>query len=307
VRRALPLVLVLALGCVAPARLARPPVQLASAEVITSPLRLGGPEASEPVASLGTWVPAQVATKTLLAQADPKSRGDFSGLSVRAGSFIAGGTSGNGFGLNNTAANSFGMSFSGANMLLRGNGTGGGVWLGDGVVWFLQCDYTGCLGGKTMVSNIASGANGYALAVDGARMDLGTGANDYLKSNGTSVILADGNSGQFIGRGYGLLSNVPETQGLWASGSDMILNVAAAYNIRMRANDGTQWLTLGASEVRTGSASYLASGVSGAGAPTAGDCDADAERGRIYIDTSSNRLYVCNGATRGWDYAALTD
>lgn len=44
-----------------------------------------------------------------------------------------------------------------------------------------------------------------------------------------------------------------------------------------------------------------------AGAPPAGDCDNDAERGRLSIDTSNNRLYVCNGATRGWDYTALTD
>ena len=44
-----------------------------------------------------------------------------------------------------------------------------------------------------------------------------------------------------------------------------------------------------------------------AGAPPSADCDADAERGRISIDTTNNRLYICNGATRGWDYAALTD
>lgn len=44
-----------------------------------------------------------------------------------------------------------------------------------------------------------------------------------------------------------------------------------------------------------------------AGAPPSGDCDADNERGRLSIDTSNNRLYICNGATRGWDYIALTD
>jgi hypothetical protein len=44
-----------------------------------------------------------------------------------------------------------------------------------------------------------------------------------------------------------------------------------------------------------------------AGAPPAGDCDSDAERGRLSIDSSNNRLYVCNGAARGWDYLALTD
>lgn len=44
-----------------------------------------------------------------------------------------------------------------------------------------------------------------------------------------------------------------------------------------------------------------------AGAPPAGDCDADTERGRMSIDTTNNRLYICNGATRGWDYVALTN
>lgn len=43
------------------------------------------------------------------------------------------------------------------------------------------------------------------------------------------------------------------------------------------------------------------------GAPAAGDCDADAERGRMILDYTNNRLYICNGATRAWDYIALTD
>ena len=42
-----------------------------------------------------------------------------------------------------------------------------------------------------------------------------------------------------------------------------------------------------------------------AGAPPAADCDADYERGRLSIDTNNNRLYICNGAARGWDYVAL--
>ena len=52
---------------------------------------------------------------------------------------------------------------------------------------------------------------------------------------------------------------------------------------------------------------YLQAEDNNAGAPPSADCDADAERGRISIDTTNNRLYICNGATRGWDYAALTD
>jgi hypothetical protein len=44
-----------------------------------------------------------------------------------------------------------------------------------------------------------------------------------------------------------------------------------------------------------------------AGPPPAADCDADTERGRISIDTANNRLYICNGAARGWDWVPLNN
>lgn len=53
--------------------------------------------------------------------------------------------------------------------------------------------------------------------------------------------------------------------------------------------------------------SYLQIKDSNAGAPPAGDCDNDSEMGRMSIDTTNERLYICNGATRAWDYIALTD
>ncbi len=43
------------------------------------------------------------------------------------------------------------------------------------------------------------------------------------------------------------------------------------------------------------------------GAPPSADCDADNERGKMGIDTTNNRFYVCNGVSRGWDYVALTN
>ncbi len=52
---------------------------------------------------------------------------------------------------------------------------------------------------------------------------------------------------------------------------------------------------------------YLQFTMNNAGAPTPSDCDQDNERGRLYIDTTNNRLYVCNGALRNWDYAVLTN
>ena len=43
------------------------------------------------------------------------------------------------------------------------------------------------------------------------------------------------------------------------------------------------------------------------GAPPAADCNSDSERGRLTINTKSNYLYVCNGASRGWDYVKLSN
>jgi hypothetical protein len=54
-------------------------------------------------------------------------------------------------------------------------------------------------------------------------------------------------------------------------------------------------------------AAYYPNLATNAGAPPAGDCDADDERGRMTTDHTNDRYYVCGGATRGWDYKDLTD
>lgn len=41
--------------------------------------------------------------------------------------------------------------------------------------------------------------------------------------------------------------------------------------------------------------------------PVLADCDEDNERGKLVLDYLNNRLYVCNGAARGWDFVALTN
>jgi len=41
--------------------------------------------------------------------------------------------------------------------------------------------------------------------------------------------------------------------------------------------------------------------------PPGADCDSDAERGRMILDYTNSRLYVCNGLSRGWDYLGLTN
>lgn len=45
---------------------------------------------------------------------------------------------------------------------------------------------------------------------------------------------------------------------------------------------------------------YLRMNVSAAGAPTGTDCDAAGELGRLFIDTTNNRFYWCNGTA--WQY-----
>ncbi len=53
--------------------------------------------------------------------------------------------------------------------------------------------------------------------------------------------------------------------------------------------------------------SYLQFSKNSATSPAATDCDSDTERGRMSIGTTDNRVYLCNGAVRGWDYISLTD
>ena len=43
------------------------------------------------------------------------------------------------------------------------------------------------------------------------------------------------------------------------------------------------------------------------GNPPDEDCDQNAKRGRMIYDYANNRLYICGGASRGWDYINLND
>lgn len=96
--------------------------------------------------------------------------------------------------------------------------------------------------------------------------------------------------------------------------SSLIPGPGGAYNVGQstaRWNDAyfsgsvdvAKDLTVGAPD---GSSGYLQFRRFGAGIPTSG-CIDDTERGRLYIDTLNNLLYICNGAIRGWDYISLID
>ena len=85
------------------------------------------------------------------------------------------------------------------------------------------------------------------------------------------------------------------------------LTLATDFYIDKNGNIGVGGNSSPQSTLHVPDGKYLQAGDSNAGAPAAGDCDANTERMRISIDTTNNRLYVCNGATRGWDYIGLTD
>ena len=103
-------------------------------------------------------------------------------------------------------------------------------------------------------------------------------------------------------RAYGEMFGAIADPASGAPSGDMSLRVLAAGSL-----DDFVKLRGGLGEVEVTSDAYLRIAKSSAGAPPAADCDSDAEAGRMTTDTTNNRLYVCRGAARGWDYAALTD
>lgn len=86
----------------------------------------------------------------------------------------------------------------------------------------------------------------------------------------------------------------------WDNGWSTALTLSYAGNVGIGTTNPTSLATVG-----TGG--YFQFAKTSTGAPADTDCDSDSERGRLTIDTINNRLYVCNGATRKWDYINLTD
>jgi hypothetical protein len=96
-------------------------------------------------------------------------------------------------------------------------------------------------------------------------------------------------------------------------GNQVQIKSTAARAISILDTDGSDDATLTVANgvyntsLRVPANGYLEIEEDNNGAPPAGDCDADAEKGRMAIDSTNFRVYVCMGLTRGWDYAALTD
>jgi len=55
------------------------------------------------------------------------------------------------------------------------------------------------------------------------------------------------------------------------------------------------------------SLNYLKIGKTGTSGPPPGDCNAASEAGRLYVETDAGILWICMGATRGWDVIQATN
>ncbi len=85
-----------------------------------------------------------------------------------------------------------------------------------------------------------------------------------------------------------------------ATADSELARLSAAGNFGIGTNDPQ-------SALHVPDGKYIQAEDNNAGPPPTADCDIDTERGRLSIDTASNRLYICNGAARSWDYVDLND
>lgn len=149
------------------------------------------------------------------------------------------------------------------------------------------------------------GADGLAI-VFGLTRDDGVSFSQNIRMDSSGRIsFENGTTSYFFLDGAS--AKIQEDEAFaWSSSSTQAYNALEAGFFY----DGSLWINLG-SAAGTSDKNLSVDGFrfedTSAGAPTAGDCDADAERGRLVIDTTNNRLYICNGATRGWDFIALSD
>lgn len=113
------------------------------------------------------------------------------------------------------------------------------------------------------------------------------------------------------GTAYTMVMRVGSAGGVIGSGTNIPVDLMSNSTVRFRLTAAGDLLPILDNTYDIGLAGfrprYVMFGANSAGAPAAADCDTDGERGRLSIDTTNNRLYVCNGATRGWDYTVLTN
>lgn len=185
-------------------------------------------------------------------------------------------------------------------------------------------DYSTASGYAAEASGFASSALGGGIAKKQYASAFGNGYADGEFSGAVGSGFAGGHfsfaaglsafAESYAETSFGRYSLVGGTLGSWVA-TDTLFEIGNGVSTAARANaltllkNGNMIVGNGTpqSRLHVPDGGYLQAEDHNAGAPPAGDCDNDAERGRISLDTSNNRLYVCMGAARGWDYSALTD
>lgn len=122
-------------------------------------------------------------------------------------------------------------------------------------------------------------------SVNGFLRVASSGAGTNIYTHGAPVFLSASTSGALSGHGFIKISSEGVSIGKASLTPDYLSH----------------------SSLEVGPDGYLQFSKTSAGLPPVSDCDSDTKRGRLSIDTASNRLYVCNGLTRGWDYIPLTN
>ena len=160
-------------------------------------------------------------------------------------------------------------------------------------------------------ANVVANIFNIPLATGNIGIGAAPGTSKVLVSDGTNTLIEFLDSGttstiRFGGDADETATSAPASGWTFNTGSGNAYIVQAGGVEIARLNATALTLGTGVGVIVPDGA-YLRSADNNAGAPAAGDCDAAAELGRFSIDTTNNRLYICNGATRLWDFIALTD
>ena len=157
--------------------------------------------------------------------------------------------------------------------------------------------------------------------VKGSLVVNGTGPNQVVLGEYEAALVAQGISPSIILQDYSGGQLTVRTQyggaGLDARGgsreirSDRDVRIYAMRDVILRAGFGGQLrmdtqgnVTIGPAAAGAPGGYFQITKVT-AGVPPLDDCKSDDQRGRMTIDTQRNRLYVCNGKSRGWDSMQL--
>lgn len=210
-----------------------------------------------------------------------------------------------------------------------------GATYGSGIYWGTAGDASSneavpALVGTDSDTGLISASRDFEFVLNG---DAFAGIkSSAVASTYGGICLYDSNTAPCInvssaGNGYSYLSsiNLASWSGVFDLGDDgsiystnNVLQIASDTSIAAGSPFGdVQWSFFGSTYATTfapgevnnynSTTNFMQMSECSSAPPPAGDCDADAERGRICIDSTNDRVYLCGGATRAWDYYTLID